>query len=92
MPKKRFASSEKKKGSIDEQTVFYIAKKILAEEYGLRGVENIIPTRFQEQKLYLSARSSLWGNEIFLEKERLREKINTLLGGGVIQEIKIDRG
>ena len=77
---------------VDEQTVFYIAKKILMEEYGLRGGENIIPTLFKEKKLYLSSRSSLWGNEIWLEKERLREKMNMLLGAKVIEEIKVDRG
>lgn len=92
LPKKRFAPSAHKKGPLDEQTVFYIAKKVLLEEYGLKGGENIIPTLFKEQKLYLSARSSLWGNEIFLEKERLKEKMNLLLGASAIHEIKVDRG
>lgn len=92
LPKKRLIPSEKKKGPLDEKTVFYIAKKVLVEEYGIRGGENIIPTLFHEGKLHLSARSSLWGNEIWLEKERLRGKMNALLGGEALREIKIDRG
>ena len=77
---------------LDEKTIFYIAKKVLVEEYGLRGGENIIPSLYQEKKLFLSSRSSLWGNEVWLEKERLRDKMNTWLGTEGILEIKVDRG
>jgi hypothetical protein len=35
---------------LDEKTIFYIAKKVLVEEYGLRGGENIIPSLYQEKK------------------------------------------
>ncbi len=77
--------------SFDEKTVFYIARKVLAEEYGLRGGENIIPTLYKDKKLFLSARSSLWGNEVWLERERLRERMNALLGTEGIIEVKIGR-
>ena len=29
---------------LDEKTVFFVAKKVLVTEYGVRGGENIIPT------------------------------------------------
>lgn len=77
--------------NIDEKTIFFIAKKILVMEYGIRGGENIIPTLYQDKKLYLSSRSSLWGNEIWLEREHLKEKMNNLLGGEAIVEIKLGR-
>jgi hypothetical protein len=77
---------------LDEKTIFYIAKKVLVEEYGIRGGENIIPSLYQDKKLFLSSRSSLWGNEVWLEKERLRDKMNTWLGTEGILEIKVDRG
>lgn len=76
---------------IDEKTVFYIVKKIILEEYGIRGGENIIPTLYKDKKVFLSSRSSLWGNEIWIEREHLREKINLLLGEGVILEVKLGR-
>ncbi len=91
LPKKYRSSERKSSGRLDEKTVFYIAKKILTEEYGLRGGENIIPTLYKEKKLFLSSRSSLWGNEIWLERDRLKEKINTLLGSPAVSEIKIVR-
>jgi hypothetical protein len=71
---------------------FTSPKKVLVEEYGIRGGENIIPSLYQDKKLFLSSRSSLWGNEVWLEKERLRDKMNTWLGTEGILEIKVDRG
>lgn len=65
---------------------------MLVEEYGIRGGENIIPSLYQDKKLFLSSRSSLWGNEVWLEKERLRDKMNTWLGTEGILEIKVDWG
>ena len=91
LPKRPRATQGGQTAHFDEQTIFYIAKKVLSEEYGLKGGENIIPTLYKEKKLYLSSRSSLWGNEIWLERERLQEKMNKLLGGEAIQEIKIGR-
>lgn len=77
--------------NLDEKTVFCIANKVLVAEYGARGGENIIPTLYREKKLFLSARSSLWGNEIWLERDNLKEKMNTLLGSEAIKEIKLGR-
>jgi len=93
LPKKRYAPEGKGQHQeiLDEKTVFYIAKKVLVEEYGIRGSENIIPAFYKEKKLFLSARSSLWGNEIWLERDRLREKMNALLGSEAISEIKMGR-
>lgn len=92
LPKRKFAPTQRKAILLDEKTIFYVARKVLLEEYGSKGGENIIPTLYKEKKLYLSARSSLWGNEIWLEKEHLRKKMNTLMGDEGIIEIKIDRG
>ncbi|MFZ3032174.1 MAG: DciA family protein [Candidatus Moraniibacteriota bacterium] len=92
LPKRQGVIRKSEETHFDEQTVFYIAKKVLGEEYGLKGSENITPTLYKEKKLFLSSRSSLWGNEIWLERERLQEKINRLLGSEAVREIKIDRG
>jgi hypothetical protein len=78
-------------GNIDEKTIFFIAKKVLVAEYGIKGGENIIPTLYKEKKLFLTSRSSLWGNEIWLERQSLKEKMNTLLGKEEIVEIKLGR-
>lgn len=91
LPKEQRLSGRVASAHFDEKTVFFIARKVLAEEYGLRGGENIIPTLYKDKKLFLSARSSLWGNEMWLERERLRERMNGLLGNEGVVEIKIGR-
>lgn len=85
LPKKRSSTSF----SIDEKTLFFVTKKVLIEEYGIRGGENIIPTFFKEKKLFLSPRSSLWSSELYLMREHLCKKINEMLGNDVVKEIKI---
>lgn len=91
LPKQRRVSEKEESLPVDEKTVFYIVRKIIREEYGLRGGENIIPTLYKDKTLFLSSRSSLWGNEIWIEREHLREKMNHLLGEEVIREVKMGR-
>jgi predicted nucleic acid-binding Zn ribbon protein len=84
--KRLFAPQE-----IDDKTIFHIARRVIMEEYGRRGGENIIPILYKEKKLFLSPRSSLWASEIMLEREHLRKQINKTIGAEAIKEIKITR-
>lgn len=76
-------------GDLDEQTVFYIWKKVVMEEYGIRGSENIIPQNYKNKKLFLASQSSLWGNEIWLQRDFLRKRMNEIMGNEVVVEIKV---
>ncbi len=92
LPKREYTkSSLEVRGELDEKTVFYIAKKVFGEAYGMKGSENILPLSYREKKLFLSTRSSLWSNEVWLEREALREQINNRLGEEAVREIKIQR-
>ncbi|OIP59110.1 MAG: hypothetical protein CO143_00805 [Candidatus Moranbacteria bacterium CG_4_9_14_3_um_filter_45_14] len=85
LPKKQHSPLK----GIDEKTIFHIAKRILVEEYGVRGGENIIPSFYKDKKLFLSPRSSLWASEIYLTRVHLAERMNAVLGSEEIKEIKI---
>jgi predicted nucleic acid-binding Zn ribbon protein len=87
LPKKHLSATKE----IDEKTIFHIAKRIVIEEYGVRGGENIIPTFYKEKKLFLAPRSSLWASEILLQREHLCKRINSTLGTEAVKEIKIAR-
>lgn len=87
LPKKRLSIPKE----IDEKTIFHIAKRVVTEEYGARGGENIIPVFYKEKKLFLSPRSSLWASEILLQRTRLCARINDILGTEAVKEIKITR-
>lgn len=84
--KRLFAPQE-----IDDKTIFHIARRVIMEEYGRRGGENIIPVLYKEKKLFLSPRSSLWSSEILLQRAYFCQQINKLIGAEAVKEIKITR-
>jgi hypothetical protein len=90
-----FASAQKKRkiGSvvkgIDEKTVIFLAERIILSQYGVRGRENIIPKAFKEKKLFFLCRSSLWMNELFMNRDLIVKKMNQELGEGFIVDIKV---
>lgn len=86
---KQLSSSKEKE--IDEKTIFHIAKRVIIEEYGKRGGENVIPVLYKDKKLFLSPRSSLWASEMMLERAYLCKQINKMIGAEVVKEIKVTR-
>lgn len=90
-----FASAQKKRkiGSvakgIDEKTVIFLAERIILSQYGVRGRENIIPKAFKEKKLSFLCRSSLWMNELWMNRDIIVKKMNQELGEGFIVDIKV---
>ena len=90
-----FTSSQKKRkiGSnpdkIDEKTVLFLTEKVILSQYGIRGRENIIPKAFKEKKVYFLCRSSLWMNELWMNRDLIVKKMNQELGDGYIVDIKV---
>jgi predicted nucleic acid-binding Zn ribbon protein len=76
---------------VDEKTVFFLFEKILSEEYGMRGKENVQPYSYEDKVLFLYTEKSLWLSEMDMENERLRERLNALLGGDFVQKIYTKR-
>jgi hypothetical protein len=79
----------KKKRIIDEKTIFFLAGKVITSLYGMKGRENIQPVLFRDRKLFFTVSSSLWANELWLERDTIREKINREIGQEEIMEIKM---
>ncbi len=77
--KKQLQSKSKPNTQLDEQTVFFVFKKIFKELYGLKGEENIEPLKVAGRILYLKPRTSLWANEILLQKQDLIRRTNDTL-------------
>lgn len=90
-----FASAQKKRkiGSvvkgIDEKTIIFLAERVILSQYGIRGRENIIPKAFKEKKLFFLCRSSLWMNELWMNRDLIVKKMNQELGEGFIVDIKV---
>lgn len=77
------------KGVLDEKTLFFIIKKVIRNEFGEIGCENVFPDKIIEKTLILKALSSLWSSEIWLRKDYLVKKINQEAGDELIEKIKI---
>lgn len=78
-----------RKKELDEKTIFFVFLKVVQELYGSRGEESLRPLRVNEKKIYIRPESSLWANEIFLQKATLLRNTNLLLEGDYLEDIVI---
>ncbi|HBI33971.1 MAG TPA: hypothetical protein DEA43_03855 [Candidatus Moranbacteria bacterium] len=79
----------RKSAVIDQQSVFYVFQIVIKEEYGRQGLENVLPMSLKDRKVFISAGSSFWENEILLKRKQIVAKINKELGGDEIIDIVI---
>jgi hypothetical protein len=78
----------RKKVEADEKTVFFLAERVVAELYGVRGRENISPRFWKVGKLFLSCANPLWANELWVNRDVFRGKINQELGYEGVSDIR----
>ncbi len=83
------SKKERKQASLDDKSIFYFFNKIIEKEYGNKGLGNLSPNFLKRKTLFVKAKSSVWANELWLNKEEIIEKINKEIGSAEIKEIKI---
>lgn len=74
---------------LDDQTVFFVFKKVIKEEFGNVGIEKLIPDYFNNKTLFVKSDSSAWASEMWLQKDRIVRKMNAELGERTIEKIKV---
>ncbi len=74
---------------IDEKTIFYFFNKIIEREYGNKGLASLRPEILKNKKLFIKAKSSVWANELWLNRQGIAKEINKEIGSPEIDEIKI---
>lgn len=77
------------KARIDEKTIFYFFNKIIEREYGNKGLASLRPEILKNKKLFIKAKSSVWANELWLNRQGIAKEINKEIGSPEIDEIKI---
>lgn len=77
---------------LDDQTVFYVFKKLIHREYGARGEQNIEARYYKDKKLFVAARNSLWMSELRLNRAHLVDALNQELGSEGVVELKVESG
>lgn len=75
--------------ALDDQTVFFVFRKVIKEEFGNIGIEKLIPDYYNNKTLFVKSDSSAWASEMWLQKDRITRKINAELGEGSIEKIKV---
>ena len=73
--------------ALDQESIFYIFKQIIKEEYGKQGAENIKPVFFTDKKIFVKATGSTWASEILTNKKHIIKKVNEQLGGEEIADL-----
>ncbi len=74
--------------AVDQKTVFFLAEKIIEEEYGKRGAASVVPRYFKDGKLYLSGKSSLWVEEVKNFREAFLQRLSDA-GVDSVKDIKV---
>ncbi len=86
----KYKQIEKNK-EVDEETIFYLLKKIIKVKYGEVGLQNIKPSYYKKGKIFLEIQNSNWANEVWLNKEMLVGEVNKKIGNEEVLEIKIKK-
>ncbi len=76
--------------SLDDKTIFFLFGKIIKEEYGSKGSKNLKPDFFKNGKIFVKSESSVFANELLLNKNEIIRKINQEIGNKEIQDIKVN--
>jgi len=81
-----------KKAKLDDKSIIYFFQKIIEREYGNKGSENILTSGIRGTTLYVRSKSSTWANELWLNREEIKDKINKEAGTRAVWEIKVKTG
>lgn len=76
--------------NLDDKTVFYLFGRIIKQEYGNQGFKNLKPTYLQNKRLFIRSESSIFANELLLNKNEIIRKINQEIGSREIFDLKIN--
>lgn len=78
-----------KKADLDFYTIEKATKKACSEVFGEVGSQNIVVKKWQDGRLMLSAKKSLWRAELVLNRKKLLAKINDIFKTAAIKKIII---
>ena len=93
MKKISFLISQKERKAklkLEDKEIFYLFARIIKAEYGNQGAKNLKATYFKNGKIFIKSDSSVFSNELLLNKNEIIRKINQEIGSEEIRDIKIN--
>ncbi|MFA9262337.1 MAG: DciA family protein [Undibacterium sp.] len=76
---------------LDDKTVFFLFRKIIREEYGARGSNELTPTEYSDGILSIKASNPLYSNELWMHRETLIDRMNQEFGDRAVKEMRLVR-
>ena len=74
--------------NLDDQTVFYVFRKVITEEFGNVGAVKLAADFFKNKTLFVKSESSVWLNELWTNRGKVMKKMNGELGEDAVRNIK----
>jgi len=81
---------QQKKVALSDKEIFYLFERIIKAEYGNQGAKNLKATYFKNGKIFIKSESSIFSNELLLNKNDIIRKINQEIGNEEIKDIKVN--
>lgn len=77
------------KKNFSDKDVFYVFNRVVQEEFGNVGAEKFQASFWKNGLIFIKSESSVWANELQLNRGKIVRKINEKLGEGAVKGIKL---
>lgn len=81
---------QQRKVALCDKDFFYLFERIIRAEYGNQGVKNLKATYLKNGKIFVKSDSSIFSNELILNKNEIIRKINQEIGSEDVIDIKVN--
>jgi predicted nucleic acid-binding Zn ribbon protein len=78
-----------KKIILDKETVLFIFKEVVQENFGIIGLKRLLPNCFSDGVLFVQVQNLNWVAEFEANKMEIIQKMNRKIGTDFIKEIRI---
>jgi hypothetical protein len=76
--------------TIDEKTLIFVFEKVIKEEMGAMGKEKLRAKKFSNRTVFVRTESSAWASELWLNRNKIINRINDELGQEIVAKIKVN--
>jgi hypothetical protein len=81
---------QQRKIALSDKEIFYLFARIIKAEYGNQGAKNLKATYLSNGRIFIKSDSSIFSNELLLNKNEIIRKINQEIGSEEIKDIKVN--
>lgn len=76
---------------LDDKTIFFIFRRIIREEYGMRGAAELEPVGYADGVLSIKANNPLYSSELWVRREAMLSRMNEALEQDAVRELRLVR-